>query len=298
MSGLLAALDNLSSIPGVRIFAGVLFFVALLYLVVRFVPYLRKRRASVEYQPAVVSYEGGGIKRGLTAPEAAVVLGVPYNQILAQVIFGLLNKGILIQKQTAPLAVEVQVDFRTLGVVISPEARADRRRMAAQNHNVVLQGFEEPFVEVFEANSDKLVADIDFAITVKPLTRFVARRIAGFDLEQTRNYYRLIIKRAPKEARTEGVLVKEREKVFDRNFQWLMLHEDFEHVLEDYVPPWLRNGQVNIANGQTFAIWALGVTESLGNSVDVDALKLRLGSNEDVVTATLINEIARATFFG
>ena len=44
-----------------------------------FVEFLRRMRRP-SYLPALVSVEGGGIRRGLTAPEAAVLLEIPANQ--------------------------------------------------------------------------------------------------------------------------------------------------------------------------------------------------------------------------
>ncbi|MFN2222202.1 MAG: hypothetical protein ACK2UH_06600, partial [Candidatus Promineifilaceae bacterium] len=57
---------------------------------------LNERRlagAKKRYLPAIAQVEGGGIKRGLTAPEAAIILELPLNKVLMLIIFGLLEKG-------------------------------------------------------------------------------------------------------------------------------------------------------------------------------------------------------------
>ena len=51
------------------------------------------------YMPPIAEVEGGGIKRGLTAPEAAALLEMPVSKVLALVIFGMLKKGMVRQVQ-------------------------------------------------------------------------------------------------------------------------------------------------------------------------------------------------------
>lgn len=70
-----------------------------------FVEILRRSRRP-SYLPALVSVEGGGVRRGLTAPEAAVMLELPSNRILTMVLFGLLKKGFIKQKEVDPLEFE------------------------------------------------------------------------------------------------------------------------------------------------------------------------------------------------
>jgi hypothetical protein len=70
---------------------------------------LGKRKT--KYMPPIAQVEGGGIKRGLTAPEAAVLLELPLGKVLSLVIFGMLKKGILRQVQADPLLVELNEAF-------------------------------------------------------------------------------------------------------------------------------------------------------------------------------------------
>ena len=69
-------------------------------------------RRKQRYLPAIAQVEGGGIKRGLTAPEAAVILELPLNKVLTLIIFGLLEKGAIRQINDTPLEVEVTQEFR------------------------------------------------------------------------------------------------------------------------------------------------------------------------------------------
>lgn len=265
----------------------------------RFISRLRGRSA-VKYQPALARIEGGGIKRGLTPPEGAVVLGRPLNITLTLVIFEMLRKSFVRQVQAAPLVVEVNEAFRTHGSGLSVQARGEKRRKAAQAINSSLHKYEEPFLEILEDHPGMPIHELDFGIAVQPLVRYVAGRVGGFSLEETRTYYRLIIERAPREARSDGKLTFDRQRVFDRNFGWVLLGDDFAAVLDapdySYLPIWLRSTPQPTT--PTFAQWAKQVMASLEGSVAEADVKLGLGRETDAVTVTLMNDIARATYYG
>lgn len=273
-------------------------------------------RAAATYQPAVARIEGGGIKRGLTSPEGAVLLGRPLNVTLTLVIFEMLRKGFLRQVAAEPLTVALADAFRTHGSGLSAQARGDKRRKSAQAINATLHPYEEPFLEIIESHPATPAPQLDFGVAIQPLVRYVAGRVGGFSLQETRDYYKLIIERAPKEARSDGKLTFDRQKIFDRNFGWVLLGDDFASVLDapdfSYVPIWLRergsagaeeqNNTPHLASslapGLTFAAWAQDVFKSMENLVNEKDVKINLGQDSDTVTATLLNDIGRATFYG
>lgn len=269
---------------------------------------LLKKQKKEPYQPAMARIEGGGIKRGLTVPEAAVVLGKPLNVTLTLVIFEMLRKGFLHQLSATPFIIAVAEAFRTHDSGLSAQARGELRRKAAQAINAALHKYEEPFLELIESHSGRPVPEIDFGVAVQPLVRYVAGRVGGFNLEETRAYYKLIIERAPREARSDGRLTFERQKVFDRNFGMVLLGDDFVGVLDQpdysYVPVWQRMSDVQrptskteLPAGKSFAAWAKEVMAAMDGAMNEQDVKLTLGRETDAVTATLMNDVARATFY-
>ncbi|MEX1248183.1 MAG: hypothetical protein WEA61_06835 [Anaerolineales bacterium] len=295
--------------------AFLLLFTALILsmLALRYVR-LRRNRAATPYQPAVARIEGGGVKRGLTPPEGAVLLGRPLNVTLTLVIFEMLRKGLLRQIAAEPLTVALAEAIRTQGSGLSAQARGERRRKAAQAIPAALHKYEEPFLELIEASHGMPITELDFGVAIQPLIRYVAGRVRGFSLEETRAYYRLIIERAPREARSDGKLTFERQKVFDRNFGWVLLGDDFGAVLDQpdysYVPVWMRRSggleversgsqdQTGLPPGRSFAAWAAEVMAAMEGAVREQDVKLTLGRETDAVTATLLNDVARATWWG
>jgi hypothetical protein len=243
-----------------------------------------------------------------------VVLGKPLYITLTLVIFEMLRKGFLQQVSATPFVVEVAEGFRTHGSGLSTQARGERRRKAAQAINAALHKYEEPYLELIESNPGVPVTELDFGVAVQPLVRYVAGRVGGFNLQETRDYYRLLVDRAPREARSDGKLTFERQRVFDRNFGMVLLGDDFVSVLDQtdysYVPVWQRQTpfptlpleeevrEVSNVVSPSFAQWAKGVMASMAGSLNEKDVKLNLGSETDAVTARLMNEIARATFFG
>lgn len=260
-----------------------------------------RRRQAAGYQPAVARIEGGGIKRGLTPPEAAVLLGRPLNVTLTLVLFEMLRKGLLRQTAGVPFAVEVDEAFRTHGSGLSMQERGEHRRLAAQKINASLHKFEEPFLEIIESNPGRPVRELDFGVAIQPLVRYVAGRAGGYSLEETRAYYKLIIERAPREARSDGRLTFDRERIFNRNFGWVLLGDDFVSVFDQpdytYVPVWLRKQPVDLG-GRTFARWAQAAFAELEGVIAEKDVKLTLGDESDAVTAALLSDIRKTTFFG
>ncbi len=197
--------------------------------------YVKKHRRS-NYLPPIVQVEGGGIARGLTAPEAAVLLEMPINKVLTLVMFGMLKKGLVVQTSDTPFNVEVAEDMR---------GDKDARRMAASTRGTVVHGYEHMFLDALLAAPGKAVPNIDFGKAMKRLIETVVERVKNFDLSDTRDYYRRIIDRAMDEAKAVDIgQPDERDRRIDRNFEWILLSDGYGDVMSHrgyrYRPMWTR----------------------------------------------------------
>ena len=196
---------------------------------------LRRRRE--HYLPPILHVEGGGIKRGLTAPEAAVVLERPLNDVLALVILGLLKKGLV--RRTGPGLLDLRIDPD-----VDAPTREERLARAAAAGKVI-HDYEQPFLKAIrDAKGGDLLAS-DFKDALTALIESAVKRMEGFDLNETRAYYRHIVSRAWTEAKSLGQLPPERrEAVLDRNLGWLLLDGDWQEqwdshsTLKGYHPSW------------------------------------------------------------
>jgi len=191
------------------------------------------KRRKREYVPAKASVEGGGIKRGLTAPEAAVVLGLPLDRVLSLVMVGLLKKELVTETSERPLGLRTRPE---LG-----EGRAVRLAAAAGLGRVV-HDWEHAFLDRLTAA--KPVRELDFSEPLEGLIQHVTKRLQGFDLDATREYYKSIVARAWREA--EGVHSQASFKnQVGRDLEWLMLDDDWNSRFSRrersgyvYVPAW------------------------------------------------------------
>lgn len=201
------------------------------------------RRRKLPYLPPIAQVEGGGIKRGLTAPEAAALLDLPLNRILTLIIFGLLKKGVLGQTREAPLHVEVVKEYQTIKSLSKQEDRYNSRKKAAQQAGITLQAYEQRFLDQLERHPTKAVKDIDFGEQMDGFLKSIAKRMQGFDLSDTQEYYRSIVKKAVDQASVIGE-IPARQEALDRDMEWILLDDGYPQVFNtptySYQPSWSR----------------------------------------------------------
>jgi hypothetical protein len=187
-----------------------------------------RRHKKMKYLPALVSVEGGGIKRGLTAPEAAVLLELPPNKVVTMILFGLMKKGLIRQVCKDPV-----------GFKLGAELPAD----------VVLNGYEKEMLEALKkretssADKEARLKDMDLTDSLKNAARSVAAKMQGFNVEETQEYYKYIIARAWKEAQAIGEVPDWQQKM-DQKVDWLILDNNFDDRFRPYAtrysPTWYR----------------------------------------------------------
>ncbi len=250
-----------------------------------------------EYLPAIESAPGGGIKRGLAVPEAAVLLEQPLGRVLTLVIFGLLKKRLVRQTADDPLTVEIREDYQT-------EERRERRQ-AAQANGTVIRGYEQAFLEEIMENPGNPVEALNFRKAMKHLVTSTAKRMKSFDLDKTREYYRHIMAKAWREAKAIGE-IEQRTDFVDDNLMWLMLDEDYHEGFTTwhrggyyYRSVWSRPAAAATAapaapapavGGRTtlgdvtasFAGWAEHTTGRLASTMDPVSVGLTPGSIIDL----------------
>lgn len=202
---------------------------------------LNKRK--VPYLPPIAQVEGGGIKRGLTAPEAAALLDMPLNKILTLVFFGLLKKGVVRQTKEEPLVLEVAEGYRAIDMKGAPKDRFNVRQRAAQQAGVTLQSYEQRFLDELERHADSPVKDIKFGEPMEWFLTSLAKRMKGFDLSDTQDYYRSIVKKAMDQAKALGD-IPARDEALDRDMEWILLDDGYPQVFNTptytYHPSWTR----------------------------------------------------------
>ncbi len=178
------------------------------------------RRRKLAYLPPKIAIEGHGIKRGLTAVEAAVLLETPLDRVLTMILFSVIKKGAARVVKEDPLKVE---------------------RMTPAPKD--LRPYEETFLKAMvDETSRKRRRNLQEVMI--ELVKAVQKKMKGFSLKETRKYYRSIMEKAwqqVEEAETPEV----RSQRFDEGLEWTMLDRDFDDRTERtfrtgpvFVPHW------------------------------------------------------------
>jgi hypothetical protein len=174
------------------------------WLLIGFLSGQAKKRRRMEYMPPAVSVEGTGIKRGLTAVEAAVLLEAPLNKVMTMILFGLVKKGVVTVESEKPLKV---------------------RPVDPQPEGVKLWYYEKRFLEAVKKNGT--LSENRLREMVIDLIGDVNKKVTGFSRSETKAYYKDIAARAWQqvEAADTPEVLGER---WGEGLEWTMLDEDWD----------------------------------------------------------------------
>ena len=160
-------------------------------------------RRKMQYLPPRISIEGHGIKRGLTAVEAAILMSEPLDKVMTMILFGVIKKEAAQVVTRDPLKLDV-----------------------ASPLPVGLHGYETQFLEAFRADSLKKRREQLQEMTVN-LVRSVSEKMKGFSRRETIAYYKSIMEKAWQQV--EGADTPEvQSQIYDRNLEWTMLDKNYD----------------------------------------------------------------------
>ncbi len=165
-------------------------------------------RTTRSYLPPQIKSDGEGIKRGLTAVEAAILLEVDLERVISMILYGLSKKGVIEVTSQDPLAVDV--------VDPLPDTLYD---------------YEKDFITAMQQTSltEKKLKMRD---TMHRLILSVAKKVEGFSVKETREYYQNICDKAW--TQVEAAETPElKSKLLGDNFGWAMLQDDPEKKIEE-----------------------------------------------------------------
>ncbi len=176
-------------------------------------------KRKLQYMPPKISIEGHGIKRGLTAVEAAVLMEQPLDKVMTMILFSTLKKGAATVITRDPLKLEV-----------TKPLPAD------------LQPYEITFLQAFEKEARE--RRIELQNMIVSLVKSVSEKMKGFSRKETIAYYESIMNQAWQQvvsADTPEVKSEKYEEVMD----WTMLDRNWDGRTREvfgpqpiFVPTW------------------------------------------------------------
>ncbi len=178
------------------------------------------QKRKLQYLPPKISIEGHGIKRGLTAVEAAILLEEPLDKVMTMILFSVIKKNAAEVVTRDPLEVKVTAS--------PPEG---------------LQPYETDFLEAFKTK-DAVQRRKSMQVMVINLVKGVSEKMKGFSRQETVAYYKDITARAWEQveaANTPDVKSAKYEEVME----WTMLDKNYDgrtkevfHNTPIFIPTW------------------------------------------------------------
>lgn len=176
-----------------------LIFGFIIFAIIKAVTSANKRRE--QYLPPKIGLEGTGIRRGLTAPMAALLLEEKLERVFVLVIFGLLKKG------------KLQMDGHVLKRTGSEEG---------------LRSYEKEFLKLIPVEGiEKPIPEEDAKNVFTGMISELEKKMKGFSIKETREYYRSIIESAWKMVEADSSAERAGELLGDR-FQWMLADKRYD----------------------------------------------------------------------
>jgi hypothetical protein len=179
-----------------------------------------QKNRKLKYLPPKIAIEGHGIKRGLTAIEAAILLEEPMDKILTMILFAVIKKNAASVTNKNPLTLDVTDPL--------PDG---------------LKTYEKEFLGAMK-ETGKAKRRKALQLMMITLVKSVSQAMKGFSRKETKEYYKDIIERAW--AQVEAADTPEvRSEKYDEVMEWTMLDKEYDdrtkRVFQHYpvfIPTW------------------------------------------------------------
>jgi hypothetical protein len=196
------------NIPSFSISPGAIFnvlclaFFGFMFLGVPILSAVAGSRRKLQYLPPRISIEGHGIKRGLTAVEAAILLGEPLDKVMTMILFGVIKKNAAQVTSRDPLQVDVTDPMP-----------------------LELHEYEQNFLLAFREANAQTRRNLLQEMSVK-LVRSVDEKMKGFSRRETIEYYKNIMEKGWQQVE-QADTPEVKSELFDKNLEWTMLDRDY-----------------------------------------------------------------------
>jgi hypothetical protein len=161
------------------------------------------KKRKMKYLPPKIAIEGHGIKRGLTAIEAAILMEQPMDKILTMILFSVIRKEAASVIKQDPIELEISSPL--------PEK---------------LRWYELDFLKAFE-EKDKGKRRRALQEMMADLVNRVTKKMKGFSRKETVAFYKSIMERAWEQVEGADTPEVQMQK-FDEVMDWTLLDKDFD----------------------------------------------------------------------
>ena len=195
--GLLAGLVN--SLGNILCFG----FFGFMFFGLPIISAIQGSRRKLQYIPPKIGIEGHGIKRGLTAVEAAILMEQPLDKVMTMTLFGVVKKGAATVVTREPLKVQV-----------TDPAPAD------------LHDYESTFLAALKID-DPRARQTAMQNMMVALVKSVSEKMKGFSRSETIAWYKNIMEQAWAQVSAANS-PEVKSQAFDQNLEWTMLDKEYD----------------------------------------------------------------------
>jgi len=160
------------------------------------------RRRKMQYLPPKISIEGHGVKRGLTAVEAAILMEQPLDKVMTMILFGVVKKNAASVITREPLKLQV----------VQPQPEG-------------LHEYEKDFLKAF--SDPNILPKKGLQEMTVNLVKTVGDKMKGFSRKETIEYYQSIMERAWAQIEAAGT-PEVKSQMYDEALEWTMLDRNYD----------------------------------------------------------------------
>ena len=179
-------------------------FFALMFFGIPTLGVINGQRRKLKYLPPKISIEGHGIKRGLTAVEAAILMEQPLDKVMTMILFGAVKKEAAEVVTRDPLKLKIADPL--------PDG---------------LHEYEKSFLQAFrpEANAKQRRTDLQ-DMSIK-LVKAVSEKMKGFSRKESVAFYKNIMERAWAQIAAADT-PEVQTQLLDDAMEWTMLDKEYD----------------------------------------------------------------------
>ncbi|MGD0613283.1 MAG: hypothetical protein ABSB41_17430 [Anaerolineales bacterium] len=178
-------------------------FILIFFVGLPIVGAVNNNRRKLAYLPPKIAIEGHGIKRGLTAVEAGILMEEPLDKVMTMILFGVVKKNAATVVSKDPLKLQIA----------SP--------LPADLHD-----YETDFLQAF-ATEDPATRRKDLQEMVVKMVNGLSEKMKGFSRKETIDYYKSIMERAWQQIEAAGT-PEVKSQLYDESLEWTMLDKNYD----------------------------------------------------------------------
>jgi hypothetical protein len=178
-------------------------FFILLFVGAPILSAINSNKRKLAYLPPKIQIEGHGIKRGLTAVEAGILMEQPLDKVMTMILFGVVKKNAATVVTRDPLKLQLTDPL--------PDG---------------LQDYEKDFLAAF-ANNDLAARRKGLQEMTVKLVNSLSDKMKGFSRKESIAYYQSIMERAWQQIEAAGT-PEVKSQMYDESLEWTMLDKNYD----------------------------------------------------------------------